>query len=302
MVKCSSCPAKFDSGEELADHLQDAHSIEFFGLTVLQRFRLKRHLHISEGCVVFESGVHKDEVVVKIARSHHGQQELDNEHLLLSEDLKGCLGVPVILAYASLVPGGQCAQKILVTSPLGKPIKLCFDDNKNERSILAERLSRQLCDILRSVHTCGVLHRDIKPDNLMGSFTSPEDLTLIDFGSAIRISQVASAEPFGTPHYLAECFRETGLASYRGDFESAAWSMHALEVGWREYEKEDPQSKLDSRPPIEEVAQCSLAVSTLMCAAPRSDQRPRRMGLMIWCVASLFIALTLSTFRGIGTT
>lgn len=44
-----------------------------------------------------------------------------------------------------------------------------------------ERLASKLMDAVRAVHAAGIVHRDIKPTNVMVSATGP---VLVDFGIA----------------------------------------------------------------------------------------------------------------------
>jgi serine/threonine protein kinase len=66
----------------------------------------------------------------------------------------------------------------------------------------------QLCDALIDAHHHGVIHRDLKPDNVMISTTHTGRVKILDFGiakltraSAPRITQ--NGEILGTPQYMA---------------------------------------------------------------------------------------------------
>jgi serine/threonine protein kinase len=156
---------------------------------------------------------------VEIAQSPTGQKELLNEHQILNT-LGGCVGVPRVVAWSN-----QLA--ILVTTPLGQTIKSYVSGmSRDQRRALTVTWSRQLCTILRAVHERGFIHRDIKPDNIV--VVPQGTLRVIDFGSAIRMSQSLSSTPTGTPHYLADSLRTSGWATTRDDFESLAWSMHSI--------------------------------------------------------------------------
>lgn len=64
------------------------------------------------------------------------------------------------------------------------------------------RVLVQLCYALEFAHSRGVIHRDIKPDNvIVGDFGS---VTLIDFGVAVRMADTQSgASLCGTPEYIS---------------------------------------------------------------------------------------------------
>lgn len=59
---------------------------------------------------------------------------------------------------------------------------------------------RALVDIIRGIHSAGVMHRDIKPSNVLLDPGSDE-VKLCDFGLASLCT--ASTRKCGTPNYLA---------------------------------------------------------------------------------------------------
>jgi len=63
-------------------------------------------------------------------------------------------------------------------------------------------LTRELLGILRAVHAEGVVHLDVKPENL---FVARDRILLFDFGSAMRVGvpEDGSTPLFGTPEYMA---------------------------------------------------------------------------------------------------
>ena len=69
----------------------------------------------------------------------------------------------------------------------------------------------QVCNAVHFAHDRDVLHRDIKPDNVMlGEFG---EVTLVDWGVALRLSEREGAsEVAGTPRYMAPEMLDGGLA------------------------------------------------------------------------------------------
>ena len=70
----------------------------------------------------------------------------------------------------------------------------------------ALRVALELTRALRHAHTRGVVHRDLKPDNVL--FRADGSAVLVDFGIAVSLSPdtlrlTASGELLGTPYYMA---------------------------------------------------------------------------------------------------
>jgi serine/threonine-protein kinase len=89
------------------------------------------------------------------------------------------------------------------------------------------RIAKQMCQGLEAAHQQGVVHRDIKPQNML---ILPEtgDLKIMDFGIA-RVSQVKGAEGsglttdgtvMGTPDYMPPEQAQGGSADFRSDLYS----------------------------------------------------------------------------------
>ena len=67
------------------------------------------------------------------------------------------------------------------------------------------RLVREIATALAATHAAGIVHRDVKPDNifLVGPQGAPEGLKLIDFGMAKLKTVPCSGIVLGTVHYMA---------------------------------------------------------------------------------------------------
>lgn len=99
------------------------------------------------------------------------------------------------------------------------------------------RLTLDLCGALEHIHTAGVIHRDVKPDNIM--LLPDGSAKLMDFGIAQIISEAASAPPGGfqgSPAYMSP-EQVSGLGvDYRTDLYSLGITLYEAATGRRAVE------------------------------------------------------------------
>ena len=95
-------------------------------------------------------------------------------------------------------------------------------------------LLRQLCDGIQAVHEAGVVHRDVKPSNVL--LTSRGDVKVCDFGLAFtegvgltRITQTGTS--LGTPEYMAPEQIEGRRVDSRADIYSLGVLMYEAFTG-----------------------------------------------------------------------
>lgn len=90
-----------------------------------------------------------------------------------------------------------------------------------------------LIQALEDVHACGIIHKDVKPENLV--FDEDGYLRLTDFGISTTVKRSNGHEAAGTPGYMAPeviCKRSHGQVS---DFFSVGVVAHELMMGYRPY-------------------------------------------------------------------
>ncbi len=91
----------------------------------------------------------------------------------------------------------------------------------------ATSFGAQLCEALNYCHELGIVHRDIKPDNII--VTKAGDIQLMDFGaslleSAPKITTASLAAALGTPDYMSP----EQIEGQRGDVRSDVYSLGAM--------------------------------------------------------------------------
>ena len=106
----------------------------------------------------------------------------------------------------------------------GKPLSDLLADGRPFDPEQARSLALQTAEALAVAHRAGVVHRDVKPGNLL---VTPEgQVKITDFGIARAADSVAftqTGQIVGTPHYLAP-------EQARGDAATAASDVYALGV------------------------------------------------------------------------
>lgn len=94
----------------------------------------------------------------------------------------------------------------------------------------------QVCEALAEAHTAGIVHRDVKPENLFLTRQpdGSEIIKLLDFGISKRLdadpgAQQSEAQSLGSPHYMSpEQMSSPGTVDERGDIWSLAVVTYEL--------------------------------------------------------------------------
>jgi len=93
----------------------------------------------------------------------------------------------------------------------------------------AAGLAMQLCDALAFAHHNKILHRDIKPGNIM--ISEDDQVKVADFGLARPITGEAEENPFGTPDYAAPEILGKRAVDQRADIFAAGVVLYEMLTG-----------------------------------------------------------------------
>lgn len=93
----------------------------------------------------------------------------------------------------------------------------------------AGSLTIQLCDALSYAHNHRILHRDIKPGNIM--INQEDQVKVTDFGLARPITGEAEENPYGTPEYAAPEILGKGSVDQRADIYAAGIVLYEMLTG-----------------------------------------------------------------------
>ena len=104
----------------------------------------------------------------------------------------------------------------------------------------------QIADVLGAIHEAGILHRDLKPGNVM--LRTEEQLALIDFGMAkqamLQMELTDKGLIFGTPHYMSPEQGHGQRLDARSDLYSLGVMLYEMLSGEKPYRADNPMTVL----------------------------------------------------------
>jgi serine/threonine protein kinase len=107
----------------------------------------------------------------------------------------------------------------------------------------AVRITVQVCEGLQRAHKQGLVHRDVKPDNILVTREGVAKLTDMGLVKDVEgdLNLTKTGRGLGTPHYMApEQFRNAKNVDVRGDIYSLGATLYALVTGVVPFENASP--------------------------------------------------------------
>ena len=104
-------------------------------------------------------------------------------------------------------------------------------------------LAKQVCEGLTEAHRLGVVHRDLKPQNIM--IDREGNVHIMDFGIARMVSASEMTEKgviIGTPHYMSPEQVSGETADHRADIYSLGVIIYEMVTGQAPFEGDTPLS------------------------------------------------------------
>ena len=201
---------------------------------LIKGYRFIRKLAASEYSAVYlaENESSGSQVVLKVLRQAPEDSDLIGafDRFLQEYEIIAGLEHPNIVSIHDLGVGDEHAH-----------IAMEFLDGGNLKSRVASGIDedsavsylQQIGSALATIHSVGILHRDLKPGNIM--FRADGSIALIDFGLAKRMrleqAMTGSGEIFGTPYYMSPEQGHADDVDERGDIYSLGVIFYEMLTG-----------------------------------------------------------------------
>lgn len=176
--------------------------------------------------------VQRKDVRQRFAREAAASRKLDHPHLVRVRESGERAGRPYVVM--DLIEGNTLREELLATGPMA-PLR-------------AAALVQQIASALDHAHTRGLVHRDVKPANVMVASREGDHAYLLDFGIsgllAAETSLTRTGSWVGSVDYVAPEVLEGASPDARADVYSLGCLLYELLTGSVPYARDSDAAKL----------------------------------------------------------
>jgi serine/threonine protein kinase len=234
-IFCASCGFKLPHEED------EAQRDPLVGTVIAERFRVVRKLGHGGMASIYEADQInvRRKVALKLLDPILSQDGQNVARFKREASAASALTHPNTITVHDFGRTEQGWMYIAIELVDGVTLKGLFTEEKPLPWRRACRIMRQVCDSLEDAHRHGVIHRDLKPDNIMvcRRGDQPDFVKVLDFGIARIVGKQDSVSlsgdggVFGTPRYIAPEVAQGGEASALSDVYSLGAVFYRVLTG-----------------------------------------------------------------------
>jgi len=179
------------------------------------------------------------------------------------------------------VPDSDRSQSYLVTEWFdGAPLRKVLAESKKLPQVRAVRIALNICDALEYIHGHGIVHRNLRPENIL--VDQADQIKLVDFGVAAKegsqrltftnLAQLLGGSPYISPEELAG---KRGDA--RSDIYALGMILYEMVTGSPSFARNETFERLNQHPipPSEIEPTISLQLQEVIYRALEREHKKR---------------------------
>lgn len=199
---------------------------------LLDQYRIEQRLHAGRMSNLYLAVDEQNgaRVVLKFPNPQHAEDAAFVEFFLREEWLGRRLDSPYLVKTLAVRPGRRTRLYSVMAYHSGETLAQRIRRRNGLAVREALRYTRALLTALDHLHRKGVIHRDVKPENILIDETDRLRLTDLGISRVERYHEPAQTAPgpAGTPSYMAPELFQAGEASERSDVYAAGVTLYEM--------------------------------------------------------------------------